>query len=114
VYISWVGPSAPTATVQLAAFAKVLLQPGQRTTVALRLEPRSLAVLHNASTTHSVYLDDAFNETEPVPSHVIVSYHDQNSGLAEICLRAEMPIRIVDNAEQVPPVWVVEQLAIHL
>lgn len=72
MYISWVGPSAPTATVQLAAFAKVLLQPGQRTTVALRLEPRSLAVLHNASTTHSVYLDDAFNETEPVPSHVIV------------------------------------------
>ena len=72
VYVSWKSPTVPTAQIQLVAFEKILLAPGEKKTVALRVEPRELAVLHNASTTHSEYLDDDYNETEPVPPTWVV------------------------------------------
>ena len=58
-YVRWHNASVPTASVQLVAFEKVLLRPGQRRTVTLTLAPRQLAVLHNASTTVSPPLPPA-------------------------------------------------------
>ena len=59
---------APTATIQLVAFEKVLVEPGHGQVVSLRVSPRQLAVLHNASTTHSKFLDDAYaGEADPTP-----------------------------------------------
>jgi hypothetical protein len=43
------------------AFEKLLLEPGEERTVALHILPRQLAVLHGASTEHSIYLDDAYH-----------------------------------------------------
>ena len=58
----------PTADIQLVAFDKVRLSPGESALVSLKIPPRQYATLHNASTTHSIYLDDAWNSTtDPIP-----------------------------------------------
>ena len=65
-YLQWAnGSSVPTADIQLVAFDKVLLSPGESATVELTVPPRQYATLHNASTTHSVYLDDAYATEKP-------------------------------------------------
>jgi hypothetical protein len=45
---------------------------GQVVTVQLVVTPRQMAVLHNASTTHSVYLDDAYANATMVPPRWVV------------------------------------------
>ena len=58
--------------MQLAAFAKQLVAQGSKATVELTITPRQMAVLHNASTTESRYLDDAWaNESMVPPTWVI-------------------------------------------
>lgn len=68
----WQSPSNPTADLQLAAFTKTIIDKGATATVALTITPRQMAVLHNASTTESRYLDDAWaNETMVPPVWVV-------------------------------------------
>jgi hypothetical protein len=67
VYVSWVGASVPTATIQLVAFEKVRIEAGASSVVTLTIPPRQLALLRNASTTHSTYLDDEFMNATMVP-----------------------------------------------
>ena len=58
--------------MQLAAFTKQIVAQGSKATVKLTITPRQMAVLHNASTTESRYLDDAWaNESMVPPTWVI-------------------------------------------
>ena len=71
-YIRWENPSRPAADLQLVAFAKTIVAKGSKVTVDLTITPRQMAVLHNASTTTSRYLDDAWaNESMIPPTWVI-------------------------------------------
>ena len=71
-YIRWENPSRPVADVQLVAFAKTIVAKGSKAIVELTITPRQMAVLHNASTTTSRYLDDAWaNESMIPPTWVI-------------------------------------------
>ena len=72
-YVKFLNPSVPTTDLQLVAFAKVHIQRGFSTTVHLTIRQRQIATLHNASTTHSVYLDSHFAaDTNPVPPTWVV------------------------------------------
>ena len=72
VYMRWEKPSRPTADLQLVAFGKHIIGSGSKQTLQLSIPPRQMAVLHNASTTHSAYLDDAWaNKTMVPPSWVV-------------------------------------------
>ena len=73
-YVKFLNPSVPTTDLQLVAFAKVHIPRGASATVFLTIRQRQIATLHNASATHSVYLDPEY----------------------------------ADNADIVPPTWVVE------
>jgi hypothetical protein len=54
------------------AFTKTTIAKGSKVTVELTITPRQMAVLHNASTTVSHYLDDAWaNESMIPPTWVI-------------------------------------------
>ena len=67
-YLRWGKASHPTADLQLAAFTKTIVASGATATVTLTITPRQMAVLHNASTTESRYLDDAWaNDTMVIP-----------------------------------------------
>ena len=66
-YVQWIAPSVPAAEIQLVAFEKVYLQAGESSKVTLTMPPRQLALLRNASTTHSTYLDDLYANHSMVP-----------------------------------------------
>ena len=59
VYLQWHGASAPTPELQLVGFTKVHVPAGGATTATVALLPRHFAVLRNASTTSSAFLDCA-------------------------------------------------------
>jgi beta-glucosidase-like glycosyl hydrolase len=61
------------ADLQLAGFDKVLIKAGQSVTVSLVLQPRHYAVLTNAATDKSLFLDDAysFNHDPPTPTWMV-------------------------------------------
>lgn len=71
-YLRWQNPSRPTADLQLVAFAKTIVAKGAKTTVELTVTPRQMAVLHNASTTESRYLDDAWANESMIPPTWVV------------------------------------------
>ena len=72
-FVEWVDPTVPTPTIQLVSFTKTILPAAASTPVILHVTPRSLAVLHNASTNRSLYLDKEYeNITSIVPPRWIV------------------------------------------
>lgn len=61
------------ADLQLAGFDKVLIKAGQSVIVSLILQPRHYAVLTNAATDKSLFLDDAYssNHDPPTPTWMV-------------------------------------------
>eukprot|EP01052_Picozoa_sp_SAG31_P040732 SAG31_NODE_5976_length_2229_cov_3.461340_2_plen_454_part_00 len=102
-FVQWLGAARPTPTIALVAFSKIELARGEQREVTLRALPRSFAVLHNASTTHSLYLDPEFASiVDPTPPRWISEPMSFNFFVGGDAVQHELSTRFTVTGEATP------------